>query len=87
MPTANPKPRCKVSEIKPTFLGKEFFVVHLSTAKLLMGRIYTFLWTCYTRLRNTNMTQNNSDKKPKYFGCGIMKYFLSVTARSMMNSY
>jgi len=37
LPSANPKPRCgkgyEVPEIKPTFLGNQFFVVYITIAK------------------------------------------------------
>lgn len=56
LPTVNPKAWCgkgyKVPEIKPTFLGNEFFVVHLTATKLLLGRISTFPCRCHTNLKN-----------------------------------
>ena len=86
LPTANPKPWCgrgyKVPEMRPTFLGNNLFVVHLTIAKLLLGRMSTFLCRCHTNLWNTYMTQNNNYTKPKYFWCGIVGYYLSITARS-----
>lgn len=69
------------------FLETNSLLSILLLQKLLLGKIPTFLCRCHTNLRNTYMTQNNSNKKPKYFQYGIMEYYLSVIARSMINNY
>lgn len=69
------------------FLETNSLLSILLLQKLLLGKIPTFLCRCHTNLRNTHMTQNNNNKKPKYFLYGIVEYYLSVIVRSVINSY